>query len=286
MITIFNNKYTSKNSDFTKKLESIPYFSYKYNFETIKYSVLNSDIGWGCTYRCGQMLLCLVLNKLNNENNSFLFDDTLSRPFSIHKMVEAVCEIYNYNIGVWLGPCTLSYTLEKIVENYKNKSASTFDRKKNNIILPNIYIAKDSIIYKNELKNTPTIILVPLRLGLNYLNPVYTKILFKILDHRLCTGIVSGKPNSSYYIIGHDEKDFLYLDPHVDSNKDYYINTSRLDSSLLLSFLCCNSVDIDLLEMFIEKLQLDSPYIFTFKDVNSNCNIKDMDTDFESINDF
>lgn len=302
MITILGKKYTrnqDENKEFDKRFQSIPYFSYKYNFPHFENSLLNSDIGWGCTYRCGQMLLCNVLNDLNKkhynnhqENNHEeenrkilnLFDDTITQPFSIHTMVKAVGDIYNYNIGTWLGPCTLSFTLKKIVSDF-----SSFNK---NIILPNIYITNDSIIYKNEITKFPVLVLLPLQLGLNYINSYFTSILFEILDHRLCMGIIAGKPKASFFIIGHTETNFLYLDPHEITNNNiknkHYIHTSDLDSSILLSFMCLNSIDLDVLQQFTNNLEKSFPstYVYSFKDENLNYKITDnldlnLDIDFE-----
>jgi cysteine protease ATG4 len=235
MYTVLGKKYND-----LKVVESVACFSYKMNFEPIGY--LTSDIGWGCTYRCGQMLIKEFLKRINSKVSLVDFNDGYNYMFSIHNMSIIVHDIYNDIPGTWLGACSVSFTLKKLLEKCENTS---------------VIVARDSIIYNDKVKEVkyPILFLIPISpSGLFTLD-----FLKNILDFRLCNGIIGGKPRSSYYIIGYENDDLLYLDPHIigqdDDKKLYKIKREKLDPSLLISFVCENQVEYEMLKYFIEKLE-------------------------------
>jgi cysteine protease ATG4 len=71
------------------------------------------------------------------------------------------------------------------------------------------------MLNKNKNQWKPLIILMPLRLGLEKLNPIYIRFICKIFEMSQSLGIVGGKPSSSFYFIGCQDESLLYLDPHV-----------------------------------------------------------------------
>lgn len=61
----------------------------------------------------------------------------------------------------------------------------------------------------------PLLIIIPLRLGLNEINPIYIDGLKKCLELEASMGIIGGRPNQALYFFGHVGDDILYLDPHT-----------------------------------------------------------------------
>ena len=69
----------SGTSAFYDDINSRLWFTYRKNFEEFKGTRINSDCGWGCMIRCGQMLLAnaliqLVIQKISLK--SIFFDFT------------------------------------------------------------------------------------------------------------------------------------------------------------------------------------------------------------------
>jgi hypothetical protein len=231
-ITIFGKKYNQ--NEYHQVLKHIVCFTYQLNFETIS-SFLSSDIGWGCTYRCGQMLLYHFFQSFSNTVSIDQFQDGYKNKYSIHNMVDKVTRIYNDTPGKWLGPCSLSFTLKEMTSN--------------------VIVSRDSIMYDSDVyrqNKFPVLLVFPIQ------SSFYTLDFFKhILDFKLTNGIIGGRPRSSFYIIGYNENDeLLYLDPHIIVNKKqekkvYTMKHTDLDPSTLVSFTCKNSVEYEFLKHFL-----------------------------------
>lgn len=61
----------------------------------------------------------------------------------------------------------------------------------------------------------PLLLIIPLRLGLSEVNPIYIPGLKRSFEISGSVGMVGGRPNQAHYFIGYVGDEALYLDPHV-----------------------------------------------------------------------
>lgn len=230
------------------------------------------------------------------------FGDSSSKssPFSIHALVRLGEEL-GKKPGDWYGPASVSYLLKHALEHAAQENAD-FD----NI---SVYVAKDCTIYMQDVEeqcsipelapkpNVPwqqskrcnssgtkleqtgqphqqywksLIVLIPLRLGTDKLNPVYAHCLKLLLSTEHCLGIIGGKPKHSLYFVGFQEDKLIHLDPHycqemVDVNQETFsmqsfhcksprkMKSSKMDPSCCIGFYCATKTDFD---SFVESVQL------------------------------
>lgn len=123
----------------------------------------------------------------------------------------------------------------------------------------------------------PLLLVVPLRLGLSEINPVYLNGLKTCFTFRQSLGVIGGKPNHALYFIGCVGEHVIYLDPHttqpvsiVDDKELSYekaadmsyhcprASRSRIldmDPSVAVCFFCSSEVEFDILcQQIQEKL--------------------------------
>ncbi|XP_028839405.1 cysteine protease ATG4A isoform X4 [Denticeps clupeoides] len=110
----------------------------------------------------------------------------------------------------------------------------------------------------------PLLLLVPLRLGINNINPVYIQALKECFKIPQSCGVLGGKPNLAYYFIGLIGEELIYLDPHttqsaLDAEQGSYVDDlgyhcqrsphrmkiTSLDPSVALGFFCKTEEDFD-----------------------------------------
>ena len=80
----------------------------------------------------------------------------------------------------------------------------------------NIYL--DKILKKANKWTNSVFVVVPLRLGIDYVLPEYLESIKEVFKLRQNTGIAGGRENSALYFVGlstdSTHYDLLYLDPH------------------------------------------------------------------------
>ncbi|KAJ3180040.1 Cysteine protease atg4a [Geranomyces variabilis] len=288
-ITFLGITYPSfSDAGFLSDFRSRVWMTYRKSFPPIQPSHYTSDAGWGCMLRSGQMMLAnaLAMHALgrdwrlkdvsSDETGATapvqlaharlldLFLDVPSAPFSIHR-IALLGKQFGKNIGEWFGPTTISHVLRALVKDQKD-------------IPLTVHVATDGVVYLDAVQADclpsdadnsewmPVLILIPLMLGVNEMNPLYHNGLQACFSFSQCTGIAGGKPNSSFFFVGTADNSVLYLDPHHlrpavtisegDTLKDQDIITyhcdavrtiplNALDPSLVLSFYCRDRPDFD-----------------------------------------
>ncbi|KAL1321407.1 cysteine protease ATG4 isoform X2 [Arachis hypogaea] len=286
-----SNEFAAFEQDFSSKI----LVTYRKGFDAIGDSKYTSDVNWGCMLRSSQMLVAQALlfhklgrswrknidKPLDKEYIEILqsFGDSEASAFSIHNLLQAGKD-YGLAVGSWVGPYAMCRTWEVLARN---------QRETDNLVeqpLPMaIYVVSGDedgerggapvVCIEDASKRcydfswgklvwTPLLLLVPLVLGLDKINPRYIPLLQSTFKFPQSLGILGGKPGASTYLIGIQGDKALYLDPHevqqvVNINGEYqetstssyhsnvirHIPLDSIDPSLAIGFYCRDKDDFD-----------------------------------------
>jgi len=229
----------------------IPHFSYRNGFSPLPICMKTCDSGWGCCFRSFQGVLAQFFMKLFDEfpkkyrekylnlHPLNLFADNEISPFSIHNLVNEAHKNCNLDPGNWAKP---SQMIQTILPIFQNQGFS-------------VLYSHSNQFSKNSFENLeyPCMVLIPTLLGLDELDQTFIPFLQLSLCVEGSLGFVSGHNVSAYFIVGFDENNFLYFDPHTtldavnDLEIDSYYHTkakriaySDLNPSILLAFFAKN----------------------------------------------
>jgi cysteine protease ATG4 len=230
------------------------------------------------------------------------FGDQVSRnsPFSIHAMVE-LGKATGKKVGEWYGPGAVAHLLKQAV---KQSARENMD-----LASLHVYVAQDCTIYNQDIldecyshenqtvpwkpqpnSRSPStnraittwkslILLIPLRLGNEKLNPIYGDCLKAMLSLEWCIGIIGGRPKHSLYFVGYQDDKLIHLDPHYCQDMDdvnienfpllsFHCNSprkmkiSKMDPSCCLGFYISSKNDYDRFQCSVQ------PYLLPVRNFN------------------
>jgi len=269
------------------------WFTYRQNFPGIQVArksqenIKTADTGWGCCIRVTQMFVAqmLVLKLMGRswrkESGEIdvkklrcrvkdcrwiyqsileMFLDLPGQAFSIHTISELISRELNsenWQPGDWIGPATAANIIKHGI--YLANSSCTLGLQLDDI---RVYIARDALIDPSEVypesrldqqDDDFVVVLIPLRLGANEFNMEYKNCVLKLFCFDNFLGIIGGKPKKSFYFIGAQGDDLIYLDPHFTQkafnstdevdfdtyhcNKPKTVNISKMDPTCTIGFV-------------------------------------------------
>ncbi|CRK92794.1 CLUMA_CG006328, isoform A [Clunio marinus] len=262
---------------------SILWCTYRKAFPPLGSSQYTSDKGFGCMLRCGQMLLAEALKRVHlgsftwsrdTKDKIYLsivnrFEDNKNAPYGIHQ-IGTMGQDSGKNIGEWFSPNVIAQVLKKLVRLDESSNLVVHVALDHQVATEEILELQDTSEWK------PILIIIPLRLGLNEVNPIYIDGLKKCLELKETLGIIGGRPNQALYFIGYVGDDILYLDPHtcqrsgtvgnkenqteIEFDETYHqrfagrMTFSSMDPSIAVSFICKTRHDFNnLIEQLSKK---------------------------------
>ncbi|KAH9726447.1 cysteine protease ATG4a [Citrus sinensis] len=286
-----NNGLAEFNQDFSSRI----LISYRKGFDPIGDSKITSDVGWGCMLRSSQMLVAqaLLFHRLGRPWRKplqkpfdreyveilHLFGDSETSPFSIHNLLQAG-KAYGLAAGSWVGPYAMCRSWEALARCQRAETGlgcqslpmaiyvvsgdEDGERGGAPVVCIDDASRHCSVFSKGQADWTPILLLVPLVLGLEKVNPRYIPTLRLTFTFPQSLGIVGGKPGASTYIVGVQEESAIYLDPHdvqpvINIGKDdleadtstyhsdviRHIHLDSIDPSLAIGFYCRDKDDFD-----------------------------------------
>ncbi|CAG0896395.1 unnamed protein product [Cyprideis torosa] len=213
-----------------------------------------TDKGWGCMYRCVQMVagntLLRVLGrgpwmspedqKKNQGCESRLVRlfldcvppyqpcspegpftslpdlDSLTGMLSIHELATTARQ-RERRVDEWVGPNSAAHALRKLCSRFPRQCPRDIPRLVVHVAMDNTLVITEAILSSldEHSKWRPLLLCIPLRLGLSEMNPIYVPALKASLKVPQSMGIIGGRPNHALYFVGHFRDHLLFLDPHL-----------------------------------------------------------------------
>ncbi|CAA2967602.1 cysteine protease ATG4-like isoform X2 [Olea europaea subsp. europaea] len=269
--------------------------TYRKGFLPIGDLKYTTDVNWGCMIRSSQMLVAqaFLIHRLGRSwrkslhkplDQSYieilhLFGDSEDSPYSIHNLLQAG-KAYGLAPGSWVGPYAMCRTWEILL---RSKRDGTEYGELSNLMAIHVVsgdedgerggapvLCVDDIsqnifeFSRGQADWTPILLLVPLVLGLDKINPRYLPLLSATFAFPQSLGLLGGRRGASTYIVGVQDEKAFYLDPHevqqvlnikldnVDiDTSSYHCNVVRhmpldsVDPSLAIGFYCRDKNDFD-----------------------------------------
>ncbi|TRY91942.1 hypothetical protein DNTS_035443 [Danionella cerebrum] len=191
------------------------------------------------------------------------FGDEPSSRLGIHRLVQ-LGMTSGKQAGDWYGPAVVAHILRKAVGEADDALLKGIS----------VYVAQDCTVYSADVMDghsgktgsqrdpqglnsaaapdsRAVIILVPVRLGGEKINPEYLSLVKAILSLEFCIGIIGGKPKQAYYFVGFQDDSLIYMDPHY----------------------CQSFVDVSTSDFPLQSFHCPSPKKMAFSKMDPSCTI-------------
>ncbi|KAJ9554395.1 hypothetical protein OSB04_018440 [Centaurea solstitialis] len=188
-----------------------------------------------------------------------MFGDSQDSAFSIHNLLQAG-EGYALAPGSWVGPYAMCRTWEtlarrKIEENehqdqpfpmavYVVSGDEDGERGGAPVLCIQDASRHCSEFSRGQLEWSPILLLVPLVLGLDKVNPRYLPLLAATFTFPQSLGILGGRPGASTYLIGVQDDKVFYLDPHEVQQASFTLGFLFRSTLVTCCFVCLQAVNI------------------------------------------
>lgn len=125
------------------------------------------------------------------------------------------------------------------------------------------------------------LLLIPLKLGLDKINPDATTTILRFLEFPQCTGFIGGRPNHAIYFFGHQGDRVFGLDPHttqsavgdeddfptinflktIQASNPRCLSMDKVDPSLALGFYFRTKQEFDTWKSRVQKMRAQGWYM-------------------------
>ncbi|KAJ1980396.1 hypothetical protein H4R35_001145 [Dimargaris xerosporica] len=201
-------------------------------------SSYTSDSGWGCMHRTSQMMLANAFAHIMlglgwrtrpswhlaaeqvaaylSIASWFSSDYQPTSHYSIQRMsLEGVQHPFEVPIGGWFGPSVAAHVLKRLALAHDQCPAHV-DVCPDQMVIPEKILGMLPTLPSRTAPDLkPVLLLLPVRLGVDRLNPLYYDNLRHLFTMPQFVGIAGGQPSKSLFFVGCQGSDLLYLDPHV-----------------------------------------------------------------------
>ncbi|XP_061681358.1 cysteine protease ATG4C isoform X2 [Syngnathoides biaculeatus] len=166
------------------------------------------------------------------------FGDNAFAHLGLHRLV-LLGLTFGKQAGDWYGPAAVAHILKKAMDEVKDSPLAGLTA----------YVSQDCTVYSGDVieshnaskagwlsagkseeppphqnnqsasaftlpDSQAVVILIPVRLGGEKINPEYFNFAKRILSLEYCVGIIGGKPKQACYFVGFQDDSLIYLDPH------------------------------------------------------------------------